>query len=95
MWLARNGGNLVSLKIDVPKHSKKLFHYQTWIKKNEAVIVNEDGVGRCNDEGELWTTASHLRDCLPSMAHWYIYFGDISPKRITPPYERPKALGVW
>jgi hypothetical protein len=82
VWLPRNGGNLLSLKIDIPKHSKKLSHYQTWVKKNEAVIVNKDGVGRRNDEGELWTTASHLEGCLPSMAHWYIYFGDISPKRI-------------
>jgi len=90
MWMTRNGGNLVSLRIDIPKHSKKLSHYQTWVKKYEAVILNKDGVARCNDDGEPWTTASHLRDCLPSVAHWYIHFGDISPKRITPPYERPK-----
>ena len=73
----------IELKIDIPKHSKKLSHYQTWVKKNEAVIVNKDGVGRRNDEGEPWTTASHLEDCLPSMTQWYVYFGDIPPKRIT------------
>ena len=65
MWMTRNSGNLVSLKIDIPKHSKKLSHYQTWVRKNEAVILNKDGVGRCNDDGEPWTTASPFEGLPP------------------------------
>jgi hypothetical protein len=82
MWMSRNGGN-VSLKIDIPKHSKKLFHYLTWVKKNEAVIVSEDGTAYCNDDGELMTTARLVSVHLPSSARWYVHFGDIPPKRIT------------
>jgi hypothetical protein len=65
-WLMRNGGGLVSLKIQVPRHSKKLFHFLTWVKKNEAVIVFEDDMARCNDAGEIMTTAHVSTGCLPS-----------------------------
>jgi len=68
----------------VPKHSKKLHHYRSWVKANDAMIVDEFGNGRCNDAGKIWTTAGHLKDCLSSMSRWYVYFGDISPKKITP-----------
>jgi hypothetical protein len=91
-WLTRNGGNLARLEIDVSKHSKKLFHYRTWVKKNEALIVFGDGLGRCNDAGEPLTTASHLVNCFPSMlTHWYIHFGDIPPRRIMPSKQEARA----
>jgi hypothetical protein len=83
-WLMRNGGKVVRLEIDVPRHSKKLFHYRTWVKANEVLIIFGDGKGRCNDAREPLTTASHLSDCLPTMlTHWYIHFGDIPPRRIS------------
>jgi len=85
LWLERNGGKLVALKVDIPKHSKKLARFLAWVKKNEAVILDENGVARCNDAGELWTTASAVSDYIPAGAQWYIHFGDIPPKRITVP----------
>ena len=84
IWLNRNGGNLLRLRINVSEHSKKLHHYRSWVKANDAMIVDQDGNGRCNAAGEIWTTAGHLKDCMPSMSRWFIYFGDISPKKITP-----------
>jgi hypothetical protein len=89
MWLSRCE---VSLKIDIPKHSKRLFHYWTWAKKNEVEIVDEEGFARCNDAGELMTTANVVwRGHLPSTALWYVHFGDIPPKRITAPLPRHVA----
>src|SRR5262249_26032090 len=57
-WLYRKDGDLVSLRVNLPKHSKRLVHYRTWVKKHEAVIIFEDGSCRCNDDGELMTTAN-------------------------------------
>src|SRR5262249_41709777 len=94
LWLERNGGKLVALKVDIPKHSKKLHRYLAWVKKNEAVIVYEDGTARCNDAGELMTTWSIIPENMPSTARWYIYFGDISPKRITVPKHYRMMVGI-
>jgi hypothetical protein len=81
MWLDRNGARL---KVEVPRHSRKLAHFLTWVKKHNAVIICEDGAARASDDGELMTTASLVEDYIPSGARWYVYFGDIRPKWIKP-----------
>ena len=85
-WMGRNNGNTVRLAVNIPKHSKRLAHFRTWIRKNEVAIVFEDGSARCNNAGDLMATANitaNILDCAPpSSALWYVHFGDVPPKRI-------------
>lgn len=85
-WMERANGNTVRLAVNIPKHSKRLAHFRTWIRKNPTVIVFEDGSARCNNAGDLMTTANitaNILDCAPpSSALWYVHFGDVPPKRI-------------
>jgi hypothetical protein len=67
-WLYRNNGNTVRLVVSIPKYSKRLVHYLTWVKKNEAMIVFEDGSCRCSDDGELMTTANLIPDPMPAVS---------------------------
>jgi len=84
-WMERANGNTVRLAVNIPKYSKRLAHFRTWLRKN-PVIVFEDGSARCNNAGDLMTTAditANILDCAPpSSARWYVHFGDVPPKRI-------------
>jgi hypothetical protein len=82
LWLDRNSGKLVGLRVDIPKHSTKLHRYLTWAKKHEAVILDENDMARCNDAGEVMTTWNAIGEQIPCAAQWYIHFGDIPPRRI-------------
>jgi hypothetical protein len=68
-----------------------------WLQANGDVvmIVNENGMARANDAGELYAVR-HVAAALSPRAlrEWWVYFGGIPPSKIEglPPRTKPKLL---
>jgi hypothetical protein len=74
----------------------KLQNYGVWLQANgDVVIVNENGMARANNAGELYAVG-HMAAALSPRAlrEWWVYFGGIPPSKIErlPPRTKPKLL---
>jgi hypothetical protein len=62
----------------------KLQHYGEWLRLNgDLPILDENGMGKANDEGEIYSVR-HLAEALApqAMTTWWLYFGRIPPSKI-------------
>ena len=89
-WLL-NTGRTYRLTVRV-RSGPKLRNYGDWLRANgDALIVNENGMARANDAGELYAVR-HMAAALSPRAlrEWWVYFGRIPPSMIEGLPERIK-----
>ena len=77
------GEEMAAIAVRFVTVTRRLAHYLTWAKKNTALSWStKTGMPRRDDDGNLYMTDSCCAAAGPVVDNWYVYFGNISPKRI-------------
>ena len=62
---------------------RKLKQYGEWLHSNRDRPIIENGVGRANDDGELYSVKHLIQNLSPNaLRAWWVYLGRIPPSMI-------------
>jgi hypothetical protein len=69
----------------------RLKQYGEWLHSSRDRPIIENGLGRANDDGELYSVKHLIEGLSPNaLSTWWVYFGRIPPSMIEGPHERIK-----